>query len=434
MRAVPFALLAACASSFAALTPQPAWARVPVTVTATHSAVAATDDPMVRAADQDPAVRQAAAAALAVDPRPQALALLIVLLQRDVDPRVRRAAALALGTMPSADLAPLLASSSKHDSDAQVRAAARESYERLWPLGKRPGVAAGLSVLCPGCGHIYLRRSGKGLAFLGATIALTVSGAALLLEDGGVHLGDPDDPRLEPSDPIGLQLLMAGQNLWFYSIFSAYRDARVARGDAGYAHPVSRESLTDLASAPFRPSVLKSPWVWAGVPLALGAAVGLIALAAPEQLQSGDRSLVDGGDVNFLGRELPPAAGIALGEAYFGALFTPVAVGEEALFRGVLQAALSEPLGEWGGWAVASVAFGAVHITNFSQDNAGQALVAVPFITAVGATLGLAYMRTGHRLETSVAMHFWYDFLLSTVSFVADPDHQPFVARFGTAF
>jgi hypothetical protein len=31
-------------------------------------------------------------------------------------------------------------------------------------------------------------------------------------------------------------------------------------------------------------------------------------------------------------------------------------------------------------------------------------------------------------------MHFWYDFLLSTASFVVDPEHQPFAVRFGAAF
>ena len=53
---------------------------------------------------------------------------------------------------------------------------------------------------------------------------------------------------------------------------------------------------------------------------------------------------------------------------------------------------------------------------------------------AMGSTLGLAYMSTGYRLETGVAMHFWYDFLLSTASFIVDPQHQPFVARVGMTF
>lgn len=52
-------------------------------------------------------------------------------------------------------------------------------------------------------------------------------------------------------------------------------------------------------------------------------------------------------------------------------------------------------------------------------------------IAAIGAGLGLAYIRTGYKLETSVAMHFWYDFLLSTAAFVVDPEHQPFVVQYG---
>jgi membrane protease YdiL (CAAX protease family) len=51
-------------------------------------------------------------------------------------------------------------------------------------------------------------------------------------------------------------------------------------------------------------------------------------------------------------------------------------------------------------------------------------------ISVLGSALGLAYIRTGHRLETSVAMHFWYDFLLSAAAFAADPTHQPFVVQY----
>ena len=36
--------------------------------------------------------------------------------------------------------------------------------------------------------------------------------------------------------------------------------------------------------------------------------------------------------------------------------------------------------------------------------------------------------------ETSVALHFWYDFLLGTIGFIADPDNQPFVVRGGIVF
>jgi hypothetical protein len=81
--------------------------------------------------------------------------------------------------------------------------------------------------------------------------------------------------------------------------------------------------------------------------------------------------------------------------------------------------------------ASASAIFGAVHLVNFGQDPK-EALYAVPTIAVLGGSLGLAYAHTGHKLSTSVAMHFWYDFLLSTVAFAADPRHQPFVVSYGT--
>ena len=81
--------------------------------------------------------------------------------------------------------------------------------------------------------------------------------------------------------------------------------------------------------------------------------------------------------------------------------------------------------------ATASAIFGAVHVFNFLEDPK-DALYAVPVITVLGAGLGYAYQRTGYKLSTSVAMHFWYDFLLSTIAFAADPEHQPFVVTYAS--
>jgi len=409
------------------LVASPAWAQSPGQVAPAPPTPAPTEDVFARAASQDPSVRMAAAAELGSSTDPRAASMLLVLLQRDIDPGVRRAAAVALANTREPSYASALHYAARRDPSPQVRDAAYRAYDRLWPLGKRPGTAAGLSILCPGCGKFYLRKSDEGLLYLGTTAALLVGGVAMLSDsEGGGALDSMDDAN----DPIGLQMVMAAQNLWFYGIFAAYRDARLMRGDEGYRFPVSHESLTDLASAPFRPRVLGRPWVWAGVPAALAAGLGMLYLVAPDDLD-GDRSLLDGGGVDFLGRHFGTAPGVALGEAYYGGLFLPVAIGEESLFRGVLQPALSERLGKWGGWATTSVLFGAVHIFNFTQpgQDLEDALIAVPFITVVGSAMGLAYMRNGYQLETSVAMHFWYDFLLSTAYFVADPDNQPFAVR-----
>ncbi len=377
------------------------------------------------AADPDPGVRVHAAGELVGDEDPRAGEMLVVLAQRDVDPGVRAAATGAIAERHDPRFDPVLEQAAALDPDPGVRAAAARAHERLWPWQKQPRTAAGLSLLCPGCGQIYLRESGEGAALLASSVALIGSGIFLLRDAGSVSLDGASTTR---SAPIGLWLATVGQNAWFYSIFDAYRDARVLRGDVGYRFSITRETLPELVSAPFRPSVLKSPWVWAGVPIALAAGLGISALASEGDL-SGNPSIFDVPRVNFLGHNFSRGGGFALGEAYYAGLFGTVGVGEESLFRGLIQTELEERFGTAGGIAIASAIFGTVHLVNFGSDPK-QALYAVPTIAVLGSSLGLAYVHTGHRLETSVAMHFWYDFLLSTVAFAADPNHQPFVVNF----
>ena len=405
-----------------------------VACAAPHVPLAARPPPPERyrdAADPDPAVRMRAADGLVADPSPEATDMLLVLHQRDVDPEVRASAADAIARRRDPRLEAALDRSAAADPHPMVRAAAARARDRLWPWDKQPRAAAGWSLVCPGCGQFYLRNHAAGAAQLASTAALIVAGAVLI--DGhtiGLTSGS-DSPR----PAIGLQLLLTGQNLWFFSIFDAYRSARALRDDAGYRHPISRESLPYLASAPFRPSVLARPWVWGGVPAALALGLGIAYLVDRGSLTE-HPSIFDVRGLNVLGHDFRSrGAAFAAGEAYLAALFDPVGVGEESLFRGVIQSEFDERFGTWGGLAAASGLFGAVHALNFigPDQDARQALIAVPVISVLGAGLGLAYIRTGYRLETSVAMHFWYDFLLSTASFIVDPQHQPFVVQYGMA-
>jgi membrane protease YdiL (CAAX protease family) len=380
------------------------------------------------AADPDPAVRARAASELVGDPDLHAADMLLVLEQRDVVPGVRAAAASAIAERRDPNLDEALEQSSMRDPDPVVRDAAHAAHERLWPWSKQPRTAAGLSLLCPGCGQVYLREPGEGAAMLAVTAGLVASGVLLLRDAGTVSL---DGASTTKAAPIGLDLAEAGQNAWFYSIFDAYRDARVLRGDVGYSFAITRERLPELVTAPFNPRVLKSPWVWAGVPLALLAGIGVSAIASSGDL-SDNPSIFDVKQINFLGHNYHRSAGFALGEGYFASLFGPVGVGEESLFRGLIQTEMEERFGTGWGIVTASAIFGTVHLVNFGQDPK-QALIAVPTIAVIGGTLGLAYAHTGHKLETGVAMHFWYDFLLSTVGFAVDPTHQPFVVNYATA-
>jgi membrane protease YdiL (CAAX protease family) len=399
-------------------------------------AVAGAPDPFTLSRSLDPAQRSEAAAALAAIGTHDAIDRVTALLRSDGDPAVRVAAVRAFAATGNPHHQALLQAAAATDPDAEVRAAAASGAHTLWVMSRRPRHAGGFSLLCPGCGYFYLHQPGRALGYLGVTAGLI--GGALALAAGGSTLSQDQAPRMTPTTtPLAVPALIAAQNVWFYGVFASYRDARLARGDLGYRYPISHEGLADLLSAPVRPRVLARPWFWAGLPVAVAAAVGFSALVSPRDLGRGVRSLSDGQGVWFLGRHHGTAAGVGLAEAYWTSLFLPVGVGEEALFRGTLQPGLTESFGLLPGWALTSAIFGGVHLFNFvGQDQGGLALAvrAVPFLTVVGSYLGATAIKTGFQLETSVAIHFWYDFLLGTIGFVADPDHQPFALRFGLPF
>ncbi len=76
-------------------------------------------------------------------------------------------------------------------------------------------------------------------------------------------------------------------------------------------------------------------------------------------------------------------------------------IGEELLFRGVIQAGLENLLGPWGGLIIASLLFGLVHAMTRSY-----------FIvtTIIGFYLGLLYQWTGNLL-VPMLVHFLYDWV-----------------------
>src|SRR5262245_59378545 len=123
-------------------------------------------DRFERAADPQPTARADAADELAADPTPQAASMLVTLHTRDVDPTVRARAAEAIERRSDPSLDVFLQRSAALDPDPGVRASAHASLERLAAQRKRPGTAAGLSVLCPGCGQALYLDEPEGAALL----------------------------------------------------------------------------------------------------------------------------------------------------------------------------------------------------------------------------------------------------------------------------
>lgn len=97
------------------------------------------------------------------------------------------------------------------------------------------------------------------------------------------------------------------------------------------------------------------------------------------------------------------------------ALAVLAGVGEELLFRGVLQEGLTRPLGTAAGLAMASALFGAVHwITS------AYALIAA----GMGLYLGGLYLWTGNLLVPMIA-HALYDFIALCHYLKVQPRRNP---------
>lgn len=216
--------------------------------------------------------------------------------------------------------------------------------------------------------------------------------------------------------------LLAYSDLVLFHAFDGANEALRARR----VPLVPQDTLGELLAAPWNPKVLGSVDVWAGI---LGTvAAGLAASAALEGFGSrfGDRP-------RLFGRDQAPGVGYPLAAGIGAGLFAHVAIAEETVFRGYFQSALARRFGEQQGWLYGSAIFGLAHAPNALFVESGQRLrylaLGVPFITVLGGYLGLSYRWHGYGLAAPVAIHFWYDFLISAVAFAADPQRSPLAAR-----
>ncbi len=219
------------------------------------------------------------------------------------------------------------------------------------PRYKSPFLAVSLSTLCPGLGHAYMGDFQTAGALFGSTGAMITMGS--------LKVGNEE---------VQISNLVTLQNAWFYNIYASYRDVRAFNGDVGYSYKMPTDSFSDLAWAPFQWSVIKKPEVWGGFLGAFTVAAGLGYL--------------------FLSKDKETHFNLSPG-IKFPLLAFPVGIGEESLFRGFLQSSLSETLTPWGGIAVSSLAFGAVHLANGAlmepDERRHYYSVGIPFITTTNS-------------------------------------------------
>jgi len=271
-------------------------------------------------------------------------------------------------------------------------------------------------LLLPGLQQMCRGRRSEGMVL--ASLAVAELGAAVT---GGATNGFSTSAAGVPAIALGDLLTLSVMDV-------ALENQRAAR-----LRYVPQESLGELALAPFSGEVLSRPSVWAGIAgsLAAGILVSAVVDRGIDSRNAGKRPVI-------FGHEMDTAPGYLLAGAIGAGLFEHVALAEEMAFRGVLQSSWARSLDETRGWAYASLLFGAVHGSNIFFIDRSQRLAylaaGVPFITLLGAYLGLAYRWNRYSLAPSVAIHFWYDLLIEAAAFVADPKNSPLAVSWGMPF
>ncbi len=256
-----------------------------------------------------------------------------------------------------------------------------------------PALLATFSLLAPGSGQMINKDFVEGGIQAGMAITLFTNYSRLMDDDRFLDSDErlDDEQKVIHMNRVTFEADLYGTalvSLSLYSSFSAYRDARQLRNNAGYDTPAPTETLGELAAAPFNFDYLLRPTTW--VPLIFPL---IFALSSPND----DDRYVFKPDNTISRDELTVG---------FAGVHEMVAVGEESFFRGVLNNGFSSGLGEPWGLVVSSTVFGLAH------DGRGGS--ATPLAAGIfGAYVGFLQQRNEYRIGQGVAIHFWWNFLVT---------------------
>ena len=295
------------------------------------------------------------------------------------------------------------------DPEAAPTAAELAAAERL-----RHRTCGGLTtVLFPGVSQLCNGRPEEG------AFALSL-GIAELGALGAVHMVTENPRPGQPPVPARMAVGVALSDLWVYSVTRTSLDELLAARRM-YAPP---DELPQMLAAPFDPRVMKRPAVLGGI---------LVLAAGGTALQWGlDTPTRFGGRPNLFGAYPSEALGYPVAGALHGVLMSHVAVTEETVFRGLIQSWAARRTDPMRGWLIGSAIFGPSHGFNAfflpEEERLTYLAVAVPWITLTGSWLGLVYHWGDYSLGGPIAVHWWYNMLVSATAFAADPENNMFSA------
>lgn len=284
-------------------------------------------------------------------------------------------------------------------------ARAQEPPEPNW----LPLQAAGAAVL-PGMGYVLLgqpKAAGRTLAAMAVPTTLAVLRVPPILPPDLRGYYAPD-PRLGLFNLENRQSAFAttAVKLWWLQIFTSYQEARRLTDNRGFPQPLKVRSAGELVAAPFLPESWSDWRVWAVVGLGLLETWLLRALFEPETLRV--PSVLEARTTTLGATPIAPLTGYAVDTLGTSILSLQPGVGEEVLFRGIVQDELERHIGPWGSLGVTSVFVGLLHYRNAGwRTDVRQ--VGTPLIAEL--LLGYLYQSSGYDMTKPIAAHVYYDIL-----------------------
>ncbi len=257
------------------------------------------------------------------------------------------------------------------------------------------------------------------LAAMTVPLTLGILGAPPLIRQDfrGYFVINPDRPLIDPG-PSSLFTNAAVKISWL-DIYQTYQLARLKTGNATFAEPLNLRALPDLLAAPFLIENLSDWRVWGTVGAGLGVrylGYWLVPDPSPEENPAAPSQNVEGREeappaitarsASIGGLEVPSEVGLTLDMLSVPVLAYFPMLGEEPLFRGVVQAEFEHQFGPAVGLGVMSAGFGAIHLRPGSLAlNARKFLV--PFVSEIA--LGLLFQASGYDITKPMAARFWFD-------------------------
>jgi len=257
--------------------------------------------------------------------------------------------------------------------------------------------------LIPGAGHYHLGERKEAAIYGGTTLSLLAAGLWL----------NERNRELDRRDEVNIFWLLALKE-WELSLFTTYRSALRSSHLDLRSCGVDDASVADLALSPFRKEQYLDPLViLAGL---LGAAT-----AAYDSRHSRG-TLSDVRRMGILGGHANREWGSLLYSTEAFGLSLAAAVGEEAIWRGLIQNELEYDLGRRWGLGLTALLFGAAHVIDLQGELDGEGVLVG---TLAGFYLGYLFQREEHRLSKPIAAHFWYNFAAMLTAFALDPRKNP---------